>query len=247
MNRNDSFSVGASPVPSIVAGANGYAEKSGIEPLNTGFGHVVMPESVSRRIASAYDRMPSFDNQAVPAFHAMAEETGRQFDHMTRPRSKGGMGIDVEVTKHDPYGAAGYHTVIPELRDDVENNHRIKVLSTGSTGGHPYFSNDQNDMFRAVHDVFGHLGSGRGVDFGGEEAAFQKHSSMFSPLARQAMTSETRGQNSSLRVTGQFPEQKIALLPNVMQRAQFSSSASPDETSAAREIALKKNREQGIG
>jgi hypothetical protein len=40
------------------------------------------------------------------------------------------------------------------------------------------------------------------------------HGSMFSPEARGALTTETRGQNASLIHRGSFPTQKLALLPD---------------------------------
>ena len=53
-----------------------------------------------------------------------------------------------------------------------------------------------NDVFRFVHDFFGH--TERGNSFGpvGEENAFDVHARMFSKEARRAMTTETRGQTS---------------------------------------------------
>lgn len=53
-----------------------------------------------------------------------------------------------------------------------------------------------NDVFRIVHDYFGHIKNGVGFRADGEENAWQSHASMYSPLARRAMTTETRGQNS---------------------------------------------------
>jgi len=53
-----------------------------------------------------------------------------------------------------------------------------------------------NDVFRVVHDYFGHIKNGVGFRARGEENAWQSHAAMYSPLARRAMTSETRGQNS---------------------------------------------------
>jgi hypothetical protein len=52
---------------------------------------------------------------------------------MTKPRSKGGMGIEVHVSKEDPYGGAvgndysnwDANKVIPELRHDVVNNNHL--------------------------------------------------------------------------------------------------------------------------
>jgi hypothetical protein len=55
-----------------------------------------------------------------------------------------------------------------------------------------------NDVFRAIHDYYGHAKEGLGFRADGEENAWRAHASMFSPLARMAMTSETRGQNSWL-------------------------------------------------
>ena len=49
------------------------------------------------------------------------------------------------------------------------------------------------DKFRAVHDYFGHIKDGNGFRAGGEENAWRSHAAMYSPLARRAMTTETRG------------------------------------------------------
>ena len=61
--------------------------------------------------------------------------------------------------------------------------------------GNPY-RQTYNDLFRGVHDILGH--GAEGFQFGprGEENAYRSHAVMFSPLARQAMATETRTQNS---------------------------------------------------
>jgi adenosylhomocysteinase len=51
-----------------------------------------------------------------------------------------------------------------------------------------------NDLFRVVHDVFGHAKEGHQFGPVGEEKAWLAHHGMFSPLARPALTAETRGQ-----------------------------------------------------
>ena len=159
------------------------------------------------KFGSAYDKLPDFDKSSLHHFHAMREEVGHQFDHLTRPVNKGGMGIHVESVDHDPYPTV-HHMV-----NDLRQNNRIKVLGTHVTGGHPYFNNDQNDRFRAVHDAFGHAATGRGFDANGEEAAYLAHSRMFSHHALPAMQSETRGQNGFVHLNGDFGPQKIAVLP----------------------------------
>lgn len=250
MSRSESFHVGASPDPFISEMSNRYSQQNGLHIPNhlaRGYGNVSITRPATEAIGRAYDSLPDFDPKAAPAFKQMAEETGRQYDFMTKPRSRGGMGLNVEVTKDDPYQEDGVYGIINHVRDDIRENNRIKVLSTASTGGHPIFSNDQNDMFRAVHDVFGHLGSGRGVDRHGEEAAFQKHASMFSPVARQALAAETRGQNSSLHVNnGEFSPQKVALLPERMQGAQFGRLGGASARLAATSEAREKNQAQGL-
>lgn len=239
----------AKPVADVVRSARNYQRAAGLSVPESRYGRSLITQPAVKALGSAYDQMPDFDPKALPAYHAMRDETMRQFDHMTSPRSRGGLGIDVKVTPGDPYGSGGFepvHNLVNELRNDVQNNNQIKVLSTKSTGGHAVFSDDENDAFRAVHDVYGHLGSGRGIDMHGEEAAFQKHSRMFTPLARQAMTTETRGQNASLHLHGEFQPQKVGLLPEHLQSLQFSRVGSAsDLVHAARDAAVE-NTKQGL-
>jgi hypothetical protein len=83
-----------------------------------------------------------------------------------------------------------------------------------------------NDLFRVIHDYFGHYKGGNGFRALGEENAYRYHCGMFSPLARKALTTETRGQNSWLnygphgehnRTASEsetiFADQKTGLLP----------------------------------
>ena len=192
-------------------GAKAYSESMGIARPEVDYSKVMVDTSNAKEIAGAYDKLPSDDPAAHEAYKALAEEVSKQYEHMT-----GAMGITVSVVKEDPYKD------ITEMRRDVLENHHIAVLSTAETGSHPFLTDAQNDQFRAVHDVFGHAATGRGFDRHGEEAAWVSHSLMFSPQARQAMTTETRGQNSVLTQVGQgFPEQKVAVLP-----AKFTDASS---------------------
>ena len=136
------------------------------------------------------------------SYEAMGTETARQYAYMTKPKELGGMGLQHEITPHDPYES-------PEaMRADVAAG-RIKTFATASTGGHEFFTEEQNDQFRATHDVFGHAAIGRGFSRHGEEAAYQSHVQMYPPAAHEALASETRGQNSYLNFSpkGGFPGQ----------------------------------------
>ena len=232
----------ASPgaVPVAAAGRRRFAAENS-RPVSHDLSTVVVPGSRTEAIARMYDRLPSYDPAAVPHFRQFGHETEQQFDYMTRPRRRGGMGIQVETTKEDPYAGP------KEMFQDLQENNRVKVFGTGTeeSGQHPYLSNEQNDMFRAIHDVFGHAGAGRGFDRHGEEAAYVAHSQMFSPMARPAMATETRGQNSWFINRGgtQFPEQKVALLPPGM-RAAVPMMGRRGERRAANLQAQQFNREQ---
>lgn len=209
MARLEEFGVGRNvAVPLAAEGAARFAQEKGLVRPNR-FDNVVVNIPQALKIAREYTDAPMFDPNAVPHFKAMAEETKEQFDFLTRPQSRGGLGVDVSVTQNDPYKRAA------DMMKDA-NQGRFKVLSTAQTGGHPYFTNDENDMFRAVHDFFGHAATGRGFDPHGEEAAFRSHYAMFGPMARPAMATETRGQNSALNYgpnPNEFAPQKVVTLP----------------------------------
>lgn len=159
----------------------------------------------------AYDALPLMDPRSKPSFDAYIAEVHEQYRMLTED-----LGITVEVVPEDPY--PDVEAMIADLRD----NGRIKVLDAASTPpGHPYIDRETTNQFRAVHDAFGHAGTGRGFDRHGEEAAFQAHANVFSPMAVPALASLTRGQNGSLILSadtspdgvGVFGPQKMALLP----------------------------------
>jgi hypothetical protein len=69
---------------------------------------------------------------------------------------------------------------------------------------------------RAFHDALGHRSISLGSDRHGEEAAWVKHSQMYSALARTAMTTKTRGQTCAFFYGNYykfFPPQKATLFP----------------------------------
>jgi hypothetical protein len=161
-------------------------------------------------IAKFYEEAPE---DAVPdaevrrAYEALIGELDKQYSILTDQ-----LGIKIEYTDDDPY--ANY----AEMLDDFLSHNRLKILKTEATGGHPYLTNEQNDKFRAVHDAFGHLGTGRAFDRHGEEAAYQAHLSMFSTEAAKAAATELRGQNAFLIQRGYFGPQKVLLLPEELRK-----------------------------
>lgn len=171
------------------------------------------------------------------SYEAMRQSVNRQYEFMTRPEAEGGMGITVETHDKDPYsfGWSGGDdkTSRQALEDDVRNNKRLKILSTKATGGHAYFSDEENDRFRAVHDVFGHTAVGGSFSRHGEEGAYESHKQMFPPEAHEALTSETRGQNTYLNYgPGDFPDQseKLIGLPKWAEGSGELPAAAPNRS-----------------
>jgi hypothetical protein len=100
------------------------------------------------------------------------------------------------------------------ILDITENNHFFVTATRSAFGAdkpldvndlHPLLAetdeliSDQpalvNDIFRIVHDFFGHVKEGLGFRAAGEEDAWRSHATMYSPLARRALATELRGQN----------------------------------------------------
>lgn len=144
------------------------------------------------------------------SYDVMAKHVESQYDHLTRPVEQGGMGVQHTVTAEDPYPSGGH------MAEDLGRG-QLKTFAADSTGTHEYFSQDQTDKFRAVHDVFGHAATGRSFSRHGEEAAYLSHRQMFPPEAHEALTSELRGQNAYLNYgPGGFASQdgKLIGLPD---------------------------------
>ena len=141
------------------------------------------------------------------SYDAMIEETLGQYESLIN------RGIEPYfINDVDPYKNSPYEALI-----DLEQNRRLGIFPTRSgfgsdvnfdpkdnpllgesgynIGGQPALN---NDIFRFVHDAMGHGKGGVGFRAMGEENAYQSHAGMYSPLARRALASETRGQNSFL-------------------------------------------------
>jgi ParB-like chromosome segregation protein Spo0J len=155
----------------------------------------------------------------IKAYEALVRESRDQYEYMTKE-----LGIKVDFVDYDPYNIPGKNgEMVPDsksMMEDVLNNKHLFVRSSAPDfvdNPHPILSVEDNDIFRAVHEFFGHAASGSNFRAAGEEGAWVSHSSMFSPEARRALTTETRGQNSYYNSLDprnkQFAPQKAALFP----------------------------------
>lgn len=195
------------PIASIRNVARDYMASTGREYNPPTKYHPVDPEHAAA-VAKAFEEMPHAPNDpAVKAsYKALIDETLAQYQAM----KAAGVKVDpIPADMPDPYAAN------PRLaaKDVADNNHlwffpTDQGFGSGGAAGanHPMLRKTgerlgdhelvANDVFRIVHDYFGHLKEGVGFRAAGEDNAFRIHSSMYSDLARPAMTTETRGQNS---------------------------------------------------
>jgi hypothetical protein len=184
-----------------------YMEKAGL-PYNPPSDYVKVDPARAKRIADAYEAMKHDpENPEVKeAYEALAKETIAQYEEVL------GSGLKVEFI---PPGSPDPYTASPRLAtEDIRNNNHMWVFGTRDGFGSSDFDPSSNplleesgfeisgqpalvnDLFRVVHDYFGHVKEGLGFRADGEENAWRMHSSMFSPKAQRALTTETRGQNS---------------------------------------------------
>lgn len=172
---------------------------------------VAWDPEVCGMIAREFEELPYRDDAAGvrKAYAALADEVRAQYDLLAREIAIEGYGDGDPVPYRDS----------ADMMDDVRENRHLWVYAGGED--HALLSREANFMFRAVHDLFGHAAGGWSFGAGGEENAWVEHSKAFSPLARAALTTETRGQNSWVNCGPNaylppkerpYAEQKAALL-----------------------------------
>lgn len=161
-------------------------------------------------IAQAYEAAPMYDPKAIAAYEAMAKETRDQY----RAARAAGLKVTPVDAASYPYGAnprevaldvadrghMAFFKTEPEVgafgsggAEKIAQDHPLLRPSGEYVGDYPMLN---NDLFRVVHDLYGHIKHGYGFRGAGEDNAWRAHAAMYSPEARPAMTSETRGQNS---------------------------------------------------
>ncbi len=205
------------------------------------------------RIAAAFEQMkhdPS-NPEVKQAYDALINETMAQYQQVKK------MGIQIEPIQ--PGMPNPYPNGSKQVLDDIHNGHLWYFPTDQGFGAganvadHPMLAPTSeigadgkpmlaNDVFRVVHDIFGHAKEGVGFGPNGEENAWNAHVRMYSPEAAKAMTSETRGQNSWVNFGphGEFnranptqtiySDQKAGLLPDWVTKEGMSPDAKLPDT-----------------
>jgi len=197
--------------PELQALMEEYAEEVGLPPPRS-TPQVEWDPVRCREIAQEFGALPFRERGAAvrEAYRALADEIGRQFDFLSRFYAFDWYGDGDPVPYRDS----------KDMMEDVRRNRHLWVYTGGAP--HSIWSDEENLRFRAVHDLFGHAAQGWTFGPHGEENAWVEHSKLFSPIARAALATETRGQNSSFNcgphahlpvAERPYAEQKGALLP----------------------------------
>ncbi len=236
----------AGPDVRLVNIAEAYANQSGIDYKRQGE-YVSVDPKFAERISDAYEKMPHAPNNPVvkAAYADLIKQVADQYAALV----DNGYKFYFFDETNDPYDGNPWNAM-----RDLRENQTMAVYATeagygddiflGNTDDNPMVEDTglmwpsgsldgppkrvlANDLFRAVHDTFGHGLEGAGFRARGEENAWQAHARLFTGDALKALTSETRGQNSWLNygpygeqnknasvVDTIFADQKIGLMPS---------------------------------
>ena len=263
----------ASHDPRIRAVAAGYMKSAGL-PYNPPTKYAKVNPERAGRIAQAYSDMKHEPGHPLvkASYAALVRETLAQYQAAKRAGFKAEFWNP--ATERDPYEPS------PRLAiEDVQKNHHMFVYPTHAGYGtepisakdieeNPMLANSGehwngqpatvNDIFRAVHDYYGHAKEGVGFRADGEENAWRSHAAMFSPLARLALTNETRGQNSWVNYgphgeknrsakteNTTFADQKMGVMPAWVNHEGAEDFTSPQDIKSMHDIYKQYGRANG--
>ena len=200
---------------------NEFMRSRGIEPeQRIEDTYPQIDEEFAKKVADWLENTPVNyeDPEMLRAYDQFAQETVDQYEFLREQ----GYEMIPWAGKGEPYANSAdmvddvrknkrifyYKSVNPEesssfgsdpaaMQELLQRNPLLREAggTVDDSNGDPY-TQTVNDIFRAVHDIFGHAAEGYQFGPRGEEGAYRSHAVMFSPLARRAMGTETRAQNS---------------------------------------------------
>lgn len=218
-------------------------------------------EAFHGKVADAYANMKHdpTDPDVAEAYGALKREVGQQYKRLVDD----GYSFGFMDPENDPYPnpwqasqdlrdnkqmqvyptEAGFGSgdgLTPEM---IADNPLLEQVDGVTWGGKPV---TYNDLFRAVHDAYGHAKEGLGFRAKGENGAYLQHLPSFSPPAQRALATETLGQNSWLNYGPHgdhnrtasvadtiFADQKTGLLPDDMVFGGQAGEFMPDPRSSS--------------
>ena len=168
------------------------------------------PEAVRKSGATNYSEL-------IPAsYEQLGKENAQQLDRMLN------QGMNLSYHKGDLNYASS-----PQMLEDALINKHLYTYGGGEPHEilnkiDPYTGLNENQVFRAVHDYYGHGTTGASFGPKGEELAFGAHSQIYSPLAKMAAATETRGQNSFVNYSGINADLQKQMIPLKIQQERLA-------------------------
>ena len=168
---------------------------------------------ISQEISAIYEQseVSSTDQNVVEAYEALENETIEQYNFITEK----GLKVERWSGKGEPYANS------KEMLNDLKNNKHLYFLpndeafgsDTKEAGGRIGLKKTNikltdgyqmtiSEVFRVVHDYFGHGILGNQFGAIGEENATLQHLDLYSQKALPAVIFQTRGQNSWVNFSG---------------------------------------------
>jgi hypothetical protein len=175
--------------------------------------------NLAKEIALLADKLPDLhqvtgqthskqNHQALirSAYSAFQKETEAQYEWLSKHMQL------------EPWNAPGQpYRNSKEMMRDIEENLHLYYYIGGET--HSLIDRELMGKFRAVHDAFGHALMRNNFDPNGEENAWIAHSSMYTQLAFQAVTTETRYHNCWTNFYPGHQELPVVARPYAPQKA----------------------------
>ena len=182
--------------------------------------NVEFPE-YAKIVAKAYKKAPINDSKAHTAYSALNRSN---YTFWRKLRSR----VDIQFTTEDQgedgktfridgkeyvtrfLGDQPYETAA-QMAAAVKRDGVLNISMDYSS--HPYFSVEDNIVFRSVHDYIVHILGGKPFGLKGEIQAYNLHAKLVPENAKPAIFTEVVGQVCYYMVYKKFPVQKCAILP----------------------------------
>jgi hypothetical protein len=132
------------------------------------------------KVATAYEARPVVEQSMKASYDALITHNNKMFKQiLTR--------LDIEFSDRDPYKS------YKQMKREVGETKSMRIFKGGSAG-HPFFTEEENHIFRAVHDYLGHIGGKNSFSLQGELSAYTSQAKTIPPKARKALFCEIVGQ-----------------------------------------------------
>lgn len=175
----------------------------------------------AKLVAVAYETAPINDVKAHPAYRALNQSnyafwrkllTRVRIECTTEDRADGGKVFRIDGKSYTTrfLGAQPYTTAV-EMSNDVRKTGILKISVDYSS--HPYFSVEDNIVFRSVHDYIVHIEGRKPFGLKGEIQAYNLHAKLVPEQGKPAIFTEVVGQACYHEIYNKFPVQKCAILP----------------------------------